>query len=184
MNYFDPYLVVDHEGVLMPARQDELLQALHDSHGPALFRFVAHMTHDTNFAEDVVQEALLRAWKRPEVLILEDEAARAWLFTVARNLVIDDRRSARYRREISTEEIPDSSGPDETNSALDAWIVSDALSTLSLHHRKAVVAAYYLGQSITEIARQEGVPEGTIKSRLHFALRALRLSLQEKGAIR
>lgn len=167
----------------MPARQDELLEALQESHGPALFRFVAHMTHDTNFAEDVVQEALLRAWHRPEVLVLSDNSARAWLFTVARNLVIDDRRSARYRREISTEVMPDSSGPDETNLALDAWILSDALSALSEHHRKAVVAAYYLGQSVTEIARQEGVPEGTIKSRLHFALLALRLTLQEKGAI-
>lgn len=168
----------------MPARQDELLVALQESHGPSLLRFVAHMTHDTNFAEDVVQEALLRAWRRPEVLVLSDDAARAWLFTVARNLVIDDRRSARYRREISTEVLPDASSPDETDSALDAWVLSDALSALSEHHRKAVVAAYYLGQSVTEISRQEGVPEGTIKSRLHFALRALRLSLQEKGAIR
>ncbi len=167
----------------MSPTHDELLEALHDAHGPALFRFVAHLTHDTNFAEDVVQEALLRAWKRPEILEQNDEAARAWLFTVARNLVIDDRRSARYRREISTEVLPDAATQDETNSALDAWIISDALSTLSIPHRKAVVAAYYLGQSITEIARQQDVPEGTIKSRLHFALRALRLSLQEKGAI-
>ncbi len=167
----------------MPARQDELLIALQESHGPSLLRFVAHMTHDTNFAEDVVQEALLRAWRRPEVLLLSDDSARAWLFTVARNLVIDDRRSARYRHEVPTEVVPETGTEDETNSALDAWILSDALSTLSEHHRKAVVAAYYLGQSITEISRQEGVPEGTIKSRLHFGLRALRLSLQEKGAI-
>ncbi|MBI3429830.1 MAG: sigma-70 family RNA polymerase sigma factor [Actinobacteria bacterium] len=167
----------------MSATHDELLEALHDAHGPALFRFVAHLTHDTNFAEDVVQEALLRAWKRPEILEQDDAAARAWLFTVARNLVIDDRRSARYRREIVTEVLPDGARQDETNSALDAWIISDALSTLSLQHRKAVIAAYYLGQSITEIAREQDVPEGTIKSRLHFALRALRLSLQEKGAM-
>ena len=167
----------------MPATHDELLEALHDAHGPALLRFVAHLTHDTNFAKDVVQEALLRAWRRPEILEQSDDAARAWLFTVARNLVIDDRRSARYRREISTEVLPDAVSPDETDSVLDAWIISDALSTLSLHHRKAVIAAYYLGQSITEIARQQDVPEGTIKSRLHFALRALRLSLQEKGSI-
>lgn len=167
----------------MSATHDELLEALHDAHGPALFRFVAHLTHDTNFAEDVVQEALLRAWKRPEILEQSDEAARAWLFTVARNLVIDDRRSARYRREISTEVLPDTATQDETNAALDAWLVSDALATLSLPHRKAVIAAYYLGQSITEIARQQDVPEGTIKSRLHFALRALRLSLQEKWAM-
>jgi len=166
----------------MSAKQDELLQALHDVHGPALTRFVAHMTHDASFAQDVVQETLLRAWKHPEILAQSDDAARAWLFTVARNLVIDDRRSARYRREISTDELPETGGADETDSALDAWILSDALASLSVQHRSAIVSAYYLGQSITEIARQEGVPEGTIKSRLHYALRALRLSLQERGA--
>ena len=166
----------------MSAKQDELLEALHDVHGPALIRFVAHMTHDASFAQDVVQEALLRAWQRPEILAQSDDAARAWLFTVARNLVIDDRRSARYRREVSTDSLPETESADETASALDAWVLSDALSSLSTQHRSAIVGAYYLGHSITEIARQEGVPEGTIKSRLHYALRALRLSLQERGA--
>jgi RNA polymerase sigma-70 factor, ECF subfamily len=166
----------------MSSKQDELLAALHHVHGPALTRFIGHMTHDIAFAQDVVQEALLRAWRHPEILAQSDDAARAWLFTVARNLVIDDRRSARYRREISTDVLPEPGGTDETDSALDAWILSDALTSLSLPHRNAIIAAYYLGHSITEIARQEGVPEGTIKSRLHYALRALRLSLQERGA--
>ena len=168
----------------MSIKQDELLQALHDVHGPALTRFVTKMTHDASFAQDVVQEALLRAWKRPEILAQSDDAARAWLFTVARNLVIDDRRSARYRREVSTDVLPETVGSDEMDSALDAWILSDALSSLSIQHRSAIVSAYYVGHSIAEIARQEGVPEGTIKSRLHYALRALRLSLQERGATR
>jgi len=166
----------------MSAKQDELLQALHDVHGAALTRFVTHMTHDSALAQDVVQEALLRAWKHPEILAQSDDAARAWLFTVARNLVIDDRRSARYRREISTDILPETGSIDETDSALDAWILSEALSALSHQHRSAIVGAYYLGHSIAEIARKEGVPEGTIKSRLHYALRALRLSLQERGA--
>lgn len=166
----------------MTSKQDELLAALHDVHGPALTRFVAHMTHDSSLAQDIVQESLLRAWKHPEILAQSEDAARAWLFTVARNLVIDDRRSARYRREISTDVLPESGGLDETDSALDAWILSDALSSLSVPHRKAIVSAYYLGHSIAEISRQDGVPEGTIKSRLHYALRALRLSLQERGA--
>lgn len=166
----------------MSAKQDELLQALCDVHGPALMRFVAHMTHDPSFAQDVVQEALLRAWKHPEILAQSDDSARAWLFTVARNLVIDDRRSARHRREISTDILPETGSDDGTDSALDAWILSDALSSLSVQHRSAIVGAYYLGHSISEIARREGVPEGTIKSRLHYALRALRLSLQERGA--
>jgi RNA polymerase sigma-70 factor (ECF subfamily) len=163
------------------ADQGELLRALHDAHGPALFRYVLRITGDYSFAEDVVQESLLRAWKNVAILEQSDEAARAWLFTVARNLVIDDRRSARHTREIVTDELPDVPSPDKTESVLDAWLLSDALLSLSPQHRGAVVSAYYLGHSVAEIAHQQGCPEGTIKSRLHYALRALRLALQERG---
>jgi RNA polymerase sigma-70 factor (ECF subfamily) len=159
----------------------ELLRALHDAHGPALFRYVLRMTSDHSFAEDVVQESLLRAWKNPSILENSDEAVRAWVFTVARNLVIDDRRSARHGREIVTDEPPDVPSPDKTESILDAWLLSDALLSLSLEHRGAVVSTYYLGHTVAEIARQQGIPEGTVKSRLHYALRSLRLALQERG---
>lgn len=165
----------------MSADQSELLRALHDTHGPALFRYVLRITGDYTFAEDIVQESLLRAWKNPAILEQSDESARAWLFTVARNLVIDDRRSARHTREIITDELPDVPSPDRTESVLDTWLLSDALLSLSLQHRGAVVSAYYLGHTVAEIAHQQGVPEGTVKSRLHYALRALRLALQERG---
>lgn len=159
----------------------ELLRALHDAHGPALSRYVTRLTGDHGLAQDVVQEALLRAWKRPALLELDDEAARAWLFTVARNLVIDDRRSARHAREISTDSLPESAVGDETDAVLERWLLTDALSALSPEHRTVLVSAYYLGRSIAEIAHREQVPEGTVKSRLHYALRAMRLALQERG---
>ena len=165
----------------MSSDQSELLHALHDVQGPALFRYVLRITGDYTFAEDVVQESLLRAWKNRAILEQSDEATRAWLFTVARNLVIDDRRSARHNREISTDAPPDVPSPDKTESVLDTWLLSDALLTLSLQHRAVVVSAYYLGHTVAQIAQQQGIPEGTVKSRLHYALRALRLALQERG---
>jgi RNA polymerase sigma-70 factor (ECF subfamily) len=165
----------------MSKDQAELLRALHDAHGPALFRYVARLTRDYGFAEDVVQESLLRAWKRPAILEQGESAARAWLFTVARNLVIDDRRSAHYRHEFSADYLPEGARTDETDAALDRWLVSDALESLSTEHRRVVVSSYYLGQSAAEIARQENIPEGTVRSRAHYALRALRLALQERG---
>lgn len=167
----------------MTVEEDELLRVLHDRHGPALYRYVVRLTGDHAFAQDVVQESLLRAWKHPLILQQNDGSARAWLFTVARNLVIDDRRSARFKRERSSDLLPEIGAPDETESLLTAWLLSDVLASLSPQHRSAIVSAYYLGHSVAEIARQEDVPIGTIKSRLHYALRALRLSLQEKGAI-
>jgi RNA polymerase sigma-70 factor (ECF subfamily) len=141
------------------SEQAALLRAVHDEHGHSLLRYVLRLTRgDMPFAEDVVQESLLRLWRKPEVLEQPMDHVRAWLFTVARNLVI---------------------GP-----AFDKWILSDALLSLSLDHRTAIVRAYYLGQTVADIARQEQIPEGTVKSRLHYALRALRIALQERGVVR
>lgn len=166
----------------MGEEQAELLRAVHDAHAPALYRYVLRLTRDPALAQDVVQEALLRAWRKPAILEQGDEEARAWLFTVARNLVIDDRRSARHAHEFATDEVPERpTGHDETDAVLDRWLLSDALLSLSLEHRTAVVRSYYLGQSAAEISRDEGVPVGTVRSRTHYALRALRLALQERG---
>lgn len=146
------------------------------------------LTRDGALAQDIVQETLFRAWRKPEVLEQKESSARAWLFTVARNLVIDDRRSARHSHEVVTDVIPEparaSVSVDTTDHILDAWTVADALSTLSHDHRAVLVHAYYGGRGIAEIARELDIPEGTVKSRLHYASRALRLALQEKGMTR
>ncbi len=173
----------------MPDESAQLLRALHDEHGPALWRYVVWLTGDRQFAEDVVQETLVRAWRRPKVLDQSESSAKAWLFTVARNLVIDTKRSGYSRHEIPTDLLPErpvegsleDSVAESTDAMLDAWLVSDALSALSADHRLVVVHAYYRGHSIAEIAAELQVPPGTVKSRLHYALRALRLALQERG---
>ncbi len=168
----------------MTEHQAELLRAIHDEHRQALLRYVLRLTRgDMPFAEDVVQESLLRLWRKPEILEQPGDAARAWLFTVARNLVIDDRRSARFSREMQTDDVPERPSLDAIGPAVDKWILADALKSLSADHRTAIVRSYYLGQTVADIARLEDVPPGTIKSRLHYALRALRIALQERGAV-
>jgi RNA polymerase sigma-70 factor (ECF subfamily) len=167
-----------------PDGDAELLRALHDAHGPDLHRFALRLTEDRQLAEDVVQETLLRAWRRPEVLGQDDDVARAWMFTVARNLVIDDRRSARHRREVDTAVVPEGPGGDSTEDVLDVLLIADALAALSADHRAVVVDAYYLGHTVPEIAARLQIPAGTVKSRLHYGLRALRLALQERGVTR
>lgn len=184
MNLFRVNFVIQ-VGVTMKStksKQDELLFAVNQAHGRSLFSYVSRITGDDALAQDIVQEALLKAWKHPTILQQNSDATRAWLFTVARNMVIDDRRSARFRRESATETLPEVSMADETDAALDSWVISDVLMTLSEQHRRVIVSAYFQGLSVAEIARQEEVPAGTIKSRLHYALAALRLSLQERGA--
>jgi RNA polymerase sigma-70 factor (ECF subfamily) len=161
-----------------------LLRALHDEHAPAVWRYVVHLTGDRALAEDIVQETLLRAWRHRSVLDQSEQSARAWLFTVARNLVIDGKRSARAVHEIVTDVVPEERSADATDAILESWIVADALSTLSVEHRAVIVHAYFAGRTVAETAAQLQIPEGTVKSRLHYGMRALRLALQEKGVTR
>ncbi|WP_394937975.1 sigma-70 family RNA polymerase sigma factor [Psychromicrobium sp. YIM B11713] len=161
--------------------QQQLLHALYESHAADLERFVTRLTGDHKQAEDIIQEALFRAWQRPEVLARPEAAVRAWLFTVARNLVVDHWRSARNRHEIGTDQPPEESQTDATDRVLDSWLISEALSVLSAEHRQILLHGYYRSLSVREISAELGIPEGTVKSRMHYALRAMKLALQERG---
>ena len=163
-------------------RSDALLQELHRDHADALWRYVLGLTSgDRGRAEDVVQETMLRAWRNPAVLERTGGSSRAWLFTVAKRIVIDEWRSARSRSEVSTADVPERPGPDGTDRVLQSWLVADALRDLSSDHREVLVHCYYLGRSVAEAARALGIAEGTVKSRCHYALRALGVALQERG---
>jgi RNA polymerase sigma-70 factor (ECF subfamily) len=166
----------------MADTQTELMQALHDEHGAALWRYCLRLTHgDRAHAEDIVQETLLRAWRNPRVLDQSQGSARGWLFTVARHLVIDEWRSGRSRVELPAAEPPEVPEGDHTDQLLQSWLVADALAQLTPEHRAVLLECYYRGRSVAEAARILEVPEGTVKSRTHYALRALRLALQEMG---
>ena len=96
---------------------------------PVHLDYAMRLTGDASHAEDVVQETLLRAWQHPEVVGDTERSARAWLFTVARNMIIDDRRSARYRNVVASTDVdgaPEQATPDEVNSALDRLLIADA----------------------------------------------------------
>ena len=62
-----------------------------------------------------------------------------------------------------------------------SWVVADALSQLSPEHRAVLLECYFRGNPVRDAARHLGVPAGTVKSRTHYALRALRLALDEMG---
>jgi RNA polymerase sigma-70 factor, ECF subfamily len=168
----------------MAASRADLMRDLHTQSGPALWRFAMRLTGgDRARAEDVVQETLLRAWRTPRILEAGADARQAWLFTVARHLVIDEWRSSRSRLEVATGELPEPGARDETDDALQTWLVAEALQRLSPDHRRVLVECYFLGRSVADAAEQIGVPPGTVKSRTHYALRALRLALQEMGVM-
>ena len=160
-----------------------LMQQLHDEHAAALWGHCLRLTgHDRARAEDLVQETFLRAWRHRSVLAGPRPAVRAWLLTVSRNIAIDEWRTRRFRSELPVAEVPEGGDPDDhTDELLQSWVVAEALTKLSDEHRAVLLECYYRGRPVAEAAKRLGVPEGTVKSRTHYALRALRLALQELG---
>jgi RNA polymerase sigma-70 factor (ECF subfamily) len=177
----DPLIRVQTVVMTGPDRDEQLLRALHDEYAGPLWSFVLRLTGDRARSQDVVQETLLRAWRKPSVLDEEQGSARAWLFTVARRIVVDEWRSARSRREITVDEPPEQSEADQVDALLDGWIIAEALDRLTPEHRAVIVECYYRGRSTAEAADVLRIPAGTVKSRTHYALRALRLAMQEMG---
>lgn len=167
----------------MPDNEVALMQRLHDEHAAALWRFCLRLvSNDRSRAEDVVQETMLRAWRHRAILESTPPALRAWLFTVARNIVIDEWRSHRTHSETPVGDLQERGTDDDaSDQLLLSWVVAEAVTRLSPDHRAVLLECYYRGRSVSEAARHLGVPEGTVKSRTHYALRALKLALEEMG---
>jgi RNA polymerase sigma-70 factor (ECF subfamily) len=163
---------------------EELVRALYAEHAGPLLGYVLRLTGGDRYrAEDVVQETLLRAWRHPEAIAASDVSPRPWLYTVARHLVVDGVRARNARPiETSGEHLAEVAlDDDELDRALTSWEVADALTTLTPDHRAVLVETYFRGRSVAEAATVLGIPAGTVKSRTYYALRALRLALEERG---
>ena len=165
----------------MAASQVDLMRALHDEHAPALWSFTLRLTRGPVPGRGRRPGDAAAGVALPQGPRGTHGATRAWLFTVARHLVIDGWRSSRAQREVTVADPPEPATGDDTDRMLQAWLVADALARLSTDHRQVLVECFYEGRSVAEAATQLGIPEGTVKSRTHYALRALRLVLDEMG---
>jgi RNA polymerase sigma-70 factor (ECF subfamily) len=163
---------------------DVFVRSLYDDVAGPLLSFVLRLTRNPVLAEEVVQEAVVRAWRRAGDLDIGSDGLRKWLYTVARNLVTDVWRSEATRPVTVSHEslLRTASAGDDVERATQRLAVSDALDTLTPKHRDVLIAIYYEGCSVNEAARHFGVPPGTVKSRAHHALRALRLVLNGPAA--
>ncbi|MER5767856.1 sigma-70 family RNA polymerase sigma factor [Streptomyces sp. NPDC001985] len=160
--------------------EGELAQ-LQREHGRALFGFLLGLTYgDTQRAEDLLQETMIRAWRHPEALRSDHDSMRPWLFTVARRLAIDARRARMSRAKEAAHGLESSlmQTEDPIEPAVEALDVRAALDGLTREHRAVLQQVYFRGLSVSEAAEVLGIPAGTVKSRTYYALRALRGALK------
>jgi RNA polymerase sigma-70 factor (ECF subfamily) len=166
-------------------RDEALMRALYAEHAEPLLAFVLRLTRgDRQRAEDIVQETLLRAWRNADLLRdWQQTSPRPWLVTVARRIAIDSYRSETARPPETFGRDADSypGVSDDTERVVRSMTVVEALRTLTPSHREILLETYFHGRTTQEAADSLGLPHGTAKSRVYYALRALRAALQQRG---
>lgn len=170
----------------MAALPDAALRAAYDAHGPELYRFARRALGDDGQAEDAVQEAFVRAWRASDRYDPARASQRTWLFAILRNVVIDQVRARRSRpapaaarQGTDSEAVGDRD--DAIEQALVGWQVEAALATLAEDHRRVLLEVHWRGRPYAEVAADLGIPEGTVKSRVYYGLRAMRSALEAGG---
>lgn len=159
-------------------RANRMRELLEQHRGP-VYRFLLGLSYgDRHTAEDLTQETFLRAWRTIDSLHTDISTVRPWLFTVARRVAIDAARARRARPpEVTMIDDGVATTVDDTDRVLIRQLVHQALATLSRDHYQVLFDVYFRGLSAKETAQRLGIPEGTVKSRVHHALRGLRAAL-------
>jgi RNA polymerase sigma-70 factor, ECF subfamily len=149
------------------------------AHSGELYGFAVRSLGDSGLAEEAVQETFLRAWRAGARYDPQLGSLRTWLFAILRNVIIDLGRARAARPKLAAE------GPEPGHEPLEdvllAWQVEEALRRIGDQHRLVLLETFYRGRPYSEVAAELGVPEGTIKSRVYYGLRALRNALEELG---
>jgi len=162
---------------------DAAITALYQAYRAPLMSFVLRLTGgDRQHAEDIVQETMVRAWREAGRLDLSGPSLMPWLTAVARRIVIDEHRRKRARPAESGEDMPPELPVDDsTGDTVLRVAVADALRQLTSSHRQAISETILRDQTATQAAVTLGIPVGTVKSRVHYALRVLEVVLAERG---
>ena len=163
------------------------LRAAYEAHAGELFSVALRGLADRGSAEDAVQETFLRAWRAADRYDPAIASERTWLFAILRSVVIDARRRQALRAPVAPDpdrgSVVGDHGGGDIEEAILGWQAEEALRRLSPEHRRVLVEVRLRGRAVADVADELGVPVGTVKSRMHYALRAFRLALEEQGVV-
>ena len=171
-------------------RGDEsALTSLYDRLSSLAYGVALRVAGNPDAAEDAVQEAFLRVWRRADRFDAARGRARPWFLRLVRNVAIDQRRARGVRNRAEAEKIVDvsekvpSEQPDEVAARSErAGRLRAALEQLlPLEQRRAIEIAYFEGLSHSEIAERESLPLGTVKTRIRDGVLRLRAFLVREG---
>jgi RNA polymerase sigma-70 factor, ECF subfamily len=171
------------------------LRVLYDLHGAEIYRFCLRLVGDRGLAEEAAQETFLRAWRSRARWEANLGSVRTWLYSIARNVSIDLLRARSVRPAlhqrlhegrdrnagIDIDLSENGGGRDAYDDLLDGWMLEEGLRRLRDDQRHAIVETYVKGRPYAEVARELGVPDGTIRTRVFYGLKALRVALEEMG---
>jgi RNA polymerase sigma-70 factor (ECF subfamily) len=151
--------------------------------GP-VYGLAASITHDPALAEDVAQEAFLRAWRAASSYDPRRGSVLTWLLTITRNLAIDAVRARRSapvdagQLELLLSATLAGGSPDGTGGRLESLAAAERLAQLPREQARAVVLAVVGGRTAAEVAEYEGIPLGTAKTRIRSGLHRMRRALE------
>jgi RNA polymerase sigma-70 factor, ECF subfamily len=166
---------------LRTERGEDAARRLYRAYSGELYGFALHRLGDRELAEEVVQETFTSVWRHADAFDADKGSVRTWLYGIARNAVIDCARRRARRLPLSRFEPAEADDPASTpiEQALLRWQLQLAFARLTPEHREMLRLGHFGGLSVKEIAEVTGLPPGTVKSRTYYALRSLRLALDE-----
>lgn len=165
---------------LASRRGERAARSLYRAYGGELYGFACRRLGDTGLAEEVVQDVFTKAWHQASTYDEARGSVRTWLYAIARNAVTDAERRRGRRPPAAPPDPPDVASHDESiEHALLRWQVDLALERLTPDHRQVLRMGHFEGCSLAQIAERTGLPLGTVKSRVHYAMANLKLALQE-----
>ena len=164
-------------------RSGEALRELYRRYAGELYGFACNSLSDREAAEEVVQDVFALAWRHAGDYDRDRASVRTWLYVIARHRIDDMRRRAAVRPPLARGDSGEPEGrlDEPLENAVLRWQLAAALAQLSPEHREVIRLAHWGGLTLREIAEQKGIPLGTVKSRTYYALRSLRLMLDEMG---